>query len=122
VPVDFRPSSVRASKHCDCPSEPLVICRHASDSDHSALQVTGKACPSESLLRIVSSDAWAVCFAWGCSFLFCSTPSGFLHHMPDYRLTALMDVDVLDSDLLLAASSVALKSLHLGGERSCKLV
>ena len=46
----------------------------------------------------------------GLFIVFWSTPSGLLFHMPDYGLTAFMDVDMLNGDLLLASSSVALKN------------
>ena len=58
----------------------------------------------------------------GCSFPFRSTPSCPLLDMADYRLTTFMHVHVFHGDLLLAASSVALKSFHLGGERPSQLV
>jgi hypothetical protein len=84
--------------------------------------VSGKGCLSWSLPHIVGSNAWAICFAWGCSFPFRSTPSCPLLDMADYRLTTFMHVHVFHGDLLLAASSVALKSFHLGGERPSQLV
>ena len=34
-------------------------------------------------------------------------------HIPDYRLPAVIDVDVLDADILVSAVAEAAKGLHL---------
>ena len=67
-------SSLRASMHSYCPSERLVICRHASGNGRWPSPEIGKGFLSWFSLRIVHCDALLEGFAWGCSFLFVATP------------------------------------------------
>jgi hypothetical protein len=50
------------------------MARRAFGSGRSALPVIGTASRSLSALHSAGSDAWAICFAWGCSSDFCRSP------------------------------------------------
>jgi len=65
-------------------------------------------CRGASAPGIVAPGAWVS--AWGCSFAFDANPPAL--DVADDGLTALVDVDVLHRDLLLAFAAVAIESIE----------
>ena len=84
------------------------MARRASDSDRFSSQATGMGCRGASAPGIVAPGAWVS--AWGCSFAFDANGPPALD-VADDGLTALVDVDVLHRDLLLAFAAVAIERM-----------
>ena len=81
--------------------------RRASGIGRSSSPVTGTGSRGVSALGIVVPGAYPS--AWGCSFDFIANPPPGLD-VADDGLAALVDVDVLDRDLLLALAAVAVEA------------
>jgi hypothetical protein len=104
------PYSARASGHFYSLSARPGTFRRASGSDRSSSPATGMGSRGGSALGIVAPGVWAS--AWGCSFVSDATPPPPALDIADDGLTALVNVNVLNSDLLLALAAVAVESIE----------
>src|SRR5262249_41960029 len=107
-PPPLAPCSGRALRRSCYLSVRPATARRASGSDRSSSRATGMGCRGASAPGIVAPGAWVS--ACGCSFAFDANPPAL--DVADDGLTALVDVDVLHRDLLLAFAAVAIESIE----------